>query len=92
VARHAGLARALEVVLTGRLLDARAAYAAGLVVRVVPRLRLEATALALARRTAALEPALARAARRCARAGRDLGLGRALALERRLALGLQGAR
>lgn len=92
VARHAGLARALDVVLSGRRLDARAAHAAGLVARVVPGARLEATALGLARRLAGVEPALVEAVRRCARTGRDHGLDAALALERRLALGLQRAR
>jgi enoyl-CoA hydratase len=92
VARRAGMARALELVLTGRRLDARAALAAGLVTRVVPRARLETAALALARRVAALAPALARAVRRSVRAAHDLDLDAACALERRLALGLQRAR
>jgi enoyl-CoA hydratase len=92
VARRAGLARALDVVLAGRELDARAALAAGLIASVVPRARLEAAALGLARRLARVDPALAHAVRRCARGGRDLGLDAARALERRLALGLQRAR
>jgi len=92
VARRAGLARALDIVLTGRRLDARAALAAGLVNRVVARPRLETTALALARRLSALDPALVRAARRCARAAHDLAFDAGLALERRLALGLEGRR
>jgi enoyl-CoA hydratase len=92
VARDAGLARALDVVLTGRRLAARDALTAGLVTRVVPRGRLEATALALARRLATLDPALARAVRRCARAAQDVGLEASRRLERRLALGLQGRR
>jgi enoyl-CoA hydratase/carnithine racemase len=90
--RRAGLARALDLVLTGRGLDAREALAAGLVNRVVPRARLEATALALARRTARLPPPLAQALRRLVRAGHDLAPDAARALERRLALGLQRRR
>ena len=90
--RSAGLGRALDVVLGGRELDARTAAAAGLVHRVVPRARLDATALALARRLAALDPARVQAARRCVRAGHDLGLEAAIALERRLALGLERRR
>ncbi len=90
--RSAGLGRALDVVLSGRELDARAAAAAGLVHRVVPRGRLDATALALARRLAALDPARVQAARRCVRAAHDLSLEAAIALERRLALGLERRR
>ncbi len=87
--RRVGLARALDVVLTGRHLDARAACAAGLVARVVPRRRLDSVALALARRLATLEPELVLAARRCVRAAHDLSLVGAEALERRLGLALE---
>jgi len=90
--RRAGQARALDLVLTGRSLDARAAAAAGLVHRVVPASRLEASALALARRLAALDPARVRAARRCVRAAHDLDLRAGIALEQRLALGLERRR
>jgi enoyl-CoA hydratase len=92
VARRAGLAVGLDLVLTGRTLDARAALAAGLVSRVVPRARLEASALTLARRLAALDPDLVQAARRAVRAGHDLALDAGRLLERRLALGLEGRR
>ena len=92
LARRAGLGRALDLVLTGRWLDARAAQAAGLIARVVPRSRLDATALGLAHRLASLDPRLVQAARRCVRAAHDLGLEAGLALERRLALGLEGRR
>ncbi len=91
-ARHVGLARALELVLVGRWVDARAALAAGLVARVVPAVRLESTAVALARRLAALDPAVVRAVRRCVRAGHDLGFDDAAALERRLGLALEARR
>jgi enoyl-CoA hydratase/carnithine racemase len=90
--RRAGLGRALDVVLTGRRLDAGAAAAAGLVHRVVPRTRLDAAALGLARRLAALDPERVQAARRCVRAAHDLGLEAGIALERRLALGLERRR
>jgi len=89
VARHAGLARGLDLVLSGRGLDARQALAAGLVARVVPPGRLEATALGLARRLAALDPRVVGAVRRCVRAGHDLGFDAARVLERRLALALE---
>ena len=88
--RKAGTAAALDLVLTGRWLDARAALAAGLVHRVVVRARLEATALALAHRLARLAPAEVQAARRAVRGAHDLPLAAGVALERRLALALQG--
>lgn len=86
VPRRVGSARALDLVLSGRVLDARAAWRMGLVVRVVPRARLDATALAMARRLARLDPGLVQAARRCVRAAHDVGLAQGLALERRLSL------
>jgi enoyl-CoA hydratase len=90
VPRRIGVGRALELVLAARVLDARAAQASGLVARVVARRRLEATALALGRRLARLDPALVRAVRRCVRAAHDGSALAALRLERRLALGLEG--
>lgn len=90
--RRAGAAVALDAVLTGRVFDARAALAAGIVNRVVPAARLEAGALAVARRLAAVDPALVLAARRAVRAGHDLGFDAGVGLERRLALGLEGRR
>jgi enoyl-CoA hydratase len=88
--RRAGIARAFELVLTGGWLDARGAHAAGLVQRVVPRRTLDAAALALARRLAALGTEQVLAARRAVRAAHDLELDAGIALERRLALGLEG--
>jgi enoyl-CoA hydratase len=90
--RAVGVGRALDLVLTGHVLRAREAAAMGLVARVVTRARLDTTALGLARRLAGLDPALVGAVRRTARASHDLGLEAALALERRLALGLERAR
>jgi enoyl-CoA hydratase len=87
--RHAGLARALGLVLTGGWLDARAAQAAGLVQRVVPRAELDLAAVALARRLALRSVEHVLAARRAIRAAHDLALGAGIALERRLALGLE---
>jgi enoyl-CoA hydratase/carnithine racemase len=87
--RAVGIGRALEVTLSGRMLDAGSAHAVGLVHRVVPRARLDATAMALARRLARVEPALVGAVRRCVRAAHDQPVADGLALERRLALGLQ---
>ena len=89
VARNAGLARRLDLVLSGRWLDGRQASAAGLVARVVPPGRLDTAALDLARRVAALDPRVVRAVRRCVRAGHDVAIDTARALERRLALALE---
>jgi len=83
--RRAGLGRALDLVLTGRWLDAGAALDAGVVNAVVPRPRLLATAMTMARRLARLDPALVAAVRRCLRAAHDGTLADAVALERRLA-------
>jgi len=91
VPRRAGTGRALDLVLGGGWLDARAAAAAGLVHRVVPRARLEAIALVLARRLAALDPARVQAARRVVRAAHDLDLAGGIALERRLGVALAGS-
>jgi enoyl-CoA hydratase len=92
VPRRAGLGRALDVLLTGRWVDAREALRSGLVSRVVPRPRLETAALAIARHLGRLDPRVVRAVRRCVRAAHDGSLDDALALERRLALALQGRR
>lgn len=90
--RRAGLAHALDVVLTGRALDARGAARLGLVNRVVPRARLDATSWTIARRLAALDPRVVQAVRRTIRAAHDGPLEAAVALERRLALALEGRR
>jgi enoyl-CoA hydratase/carnithine racemase len=89
--RRVGTGRALDLALTGRWLDADEARALGLVVEVVSRRRLEAASLALAHQLARLPPPAALAARRCVRAAYDLSLDAGLALERRLALGLEPA-
>jgi len=89
--RRLGVGRALDLVLAGRWLTAREARAAGLVLDVVPRGRLEPAALALARRLARVPPDVALAARRCVRAAHDLPLAAGVSLERRLALGLERA-
>jgi enoyl-CoA hydratase len=92
LARAVGLARALDLTLGGRVVTARAAARIGLVARVVPRARLRTTAMRVAGRLARLDPALVRAARRCVRAAHDGTLADGMALERRLALGLEPAR
>ena len=71
--------------LPERWLDARGALDAGIVLRVVPRRRLEPAALALAHRMTGLEPSLVAATRRSVRAAHDLTLAEGIGLERRLA-------
>jgi enoyl-CoA hydratase len=90
--RAAGLSRAMDVTLTGRTLDARAAHRIGLVHRVVPRARLLSTALAHARALAGLDAAVVVAVRRTVRAAFDAPLSAGIELERRLSLGLQARR
>jgi len=90
--RHVGVARALDLALTGRWLDARGALDAGIVLRVVSRRRLETAALALARRLTRLEPSLVAATRRTVRAAHDLTLAEGIGLERRLAAALEARR
>jgi enoyl-CoA hydratase/carnithine racemase len=90
--RAAGIARALEVTLTGRTLDGREAHRIGLVHRVVPRARLLPTALAMARELTRLDPPVVQAIRRAVRAAHDVPLAAGVELERRLSLGLQARR
>lgn len=90
--RRVGTERALDVLLSGRFVGAREAVRAGLVARVVPRRRLAAATHALSRQLAALDPGVVQAVRRCIRAAHDTTLGEGIALERRLALGLQARR
>ena len=90
--RAAGLSRAMDMTLTGRTLDARAAQRIGLVHRVVPRARLLPTALATARELARLDPPVVQAIRRAVRAAFDAPIASGTELERRLSLGLQARR
>lgn len=89
--RSLGIGRALDLVLSGRWLDAREAHSLGIVNRVVPRARLRGEAMAIARRIAAIDPQRVAALKACVRRGLDLGLEQGLQLERRLAVALQAA-
>jgi enoyl-CoA hydratase len=92
LARRVGSGRALDVVLSGRLVRAREALRLGFVARVVPGRTLARVSQRMARRLAALDPAVVAAARRCLRAAHDTTLADGIALERRLGLGLQALR
>ena len=84
--RLLGTGRALDLVLTGRWLDARAAERLGLVARVVVPGRLLASARSLARRIASLDRSTVGRLKRAINEGLDRPLEHALSLERRLAL------
>lgn len=94
--RMIGLSRALDLILTGRAVDATEALAIGLVNRVVPRGQARAAAEQLAHELAALPQAALRADRTSAYLQHDLDLPAALAQElelgsRALAEAVQGA-
>jgi enoyl-CoA hydratase/carnithine racemase len=80
LARTIGFARALELILTARLVDADEALAIGLVHRVVEPGTAEASAIAWARELAALPPVALRLAKRAAYRSFDLGADEALEL------------
>lgn len=83
LARLVGVARAKELVLTGRRIDAARALEIGLVSRVVPATELRRAAEELAGEIAACAPLSVAMAKRAIDQGVDLPLGEALALERR---------
>lgn len=82
--RAIGLGRALDLVLTGKRLDAGEALGIGLVNRVVPRPALLTAAKSLAYTLCRHRPRTVRLAKRAVRRGTDLGLADGLRLERRL--------
>jgi enoyl-CoA hydratase len=80
--RAIGKARAMELILTGRNLDAGEAMAAGLVTTVVPAAETVDAALRLADRIAAMPPLAVRAAVAAVRAADELALAAGLEHER----------
>jgi enoyl-CoA hydratase/carnithine racemase len=90
--RAVGSSRALEVLLTGRLIDAAEAHRLKLVNRVVPKASLMLEAENLARQIAALDPEAVSRLKQAVTRGLDLPLPQGLALEARLAAGLIGQR
>jgi enoyl-CoA hydratase/carnithine racemase len=79
--RHLGIGRAVDMVLTGRPLDAQAAQRFGIVSEIVTTTRLRAAALKRARQLAAVPPILAVALKRSVNEGLDLSIEDGLALE-----------
>jgi len=78
-----GKAKAMEMILTGRLMDAAEAERAGLVARVVPAADLLAETLKTAEAIAAMPPLAATACKELVNAVYELGLDQGLLLERR---------
>lgn len=89
--RAIGKARAMEMILTGRSIDAREADALGLVTSVVPAEATLAAALTLAGRVAAMPPLAVVAAKEAVRAAFEGSLTAGLETERRLFFGLFGS-
>jgi len=82
LARAIGKARAMELVLTGRRIDAAEADRLGLVTRVVPAAETVPAALELAAKVASMPPLAVRAAKAAIRATQDLPLTDGLRYER----------
>jgi enoyl-CoA hydratase len=80
--RAIGIARATELILTGRTMSADEAYAAGLVTRVVPAAASLDAAIELAVQVAAMPPLAVRAAKRAIRSAAELPLTHGLVAER----------
>jgi enoyl-CoA hydratase len=80
--RAVGKALAMELILTGRTMDAAEASAAGLVTAVVPAAETVDRALALADTIASMPPLAVRAAKRSVLAAAELPLSEGLRLER----------
>ena len=82
--RAIGKARAMDLILTGRMIDAAEAERAGLVARVVPAAELLGAALKTADAVAAMPPLAAIAAKELVQAADELPLAEGIRLERRL--------
>jgi enoyl-CoA hydratase len=89
--RAIGKAKAMEMCLTGRMMGAVEAEAAGLVARVVPAAELVAEALKMAAEIAAMAPLAAIAAKEAINAAFEMPLAQGVNFERRLFHGLFGS-
>ena len=83
LARAVGKAKAMEMILTGRMMDAAEAERAGLVARVVPADKLMEEALAAAEKIASLSQPVIASAKRAVNAAFTMPLGEGLAFERK---------
>jgi enoyl-CoA hydratase len=88
--RAVGKAKAMEMCLTGRMMDAEEAERSGLVARVVPAADLLDEALKTAEAIAAMAPLAAMAVKEMVNAAFETGLARGIVFERRLFHGLFG--
>ena len=86
--RAVGKAKAMEMCLTGRMMDAEEAERAGLVARIVPAADLLDEALKAARAVAAMPPLATIANKEMVNAAFETGLSQGLLFERRLFNGL----
>jgi enoyl-CoA hydratase len=86
-----GKAKAMEMCLTGRMMDAAEAERAGLVAKVVPADRLLEEALKTAGEIAGMAPLAAIATKEMVNAAFETGLAQGIAFERRLFHGLFGS-
>ncbi len=89
--RAIGKAKAMEMCLTGRMMDAAEAERAGLVARIVPADRLIEEALATAAKIAAMAPLATIAVKEMVGAAFETGLAQGIRTERRLFHGLFGS-
>jgi enoyl-CoA hydratase len=85
-----GKAKAMEMCLTGRMMDAAEAERAGLVARVVPVADLVGEAVKVAAQIAAMAPLAAIATKEMVNATFEMGLAQGIRFERRLFHGLFG--
>lgn len=81
LARKVGAQRAMELILSGREIDAQEALALGIAGRIVPQAALQAAALESARQIAASPPLAVSAVARAVRGGAGTDLASGLALE-----------
>ena len=88
--RAVGKAKAMEMILTGRMMDAAEAESAGLVARMVPAGELLAEAMKVAARIAAIPSLAAMACKEMVNAAFETPLAHGVAFERRLFAGLFG--
>ncbi len=82
--RLIGRARAMDMILTGRMIDAAEALQAGLVSRVVPKGRLETEAMEAAQTIAGYSKPSVMMARECVAMAEETGLAEGMRFERRV--------
>lgn len=89
--RLIGRARAMDLILTGRMMDATEAYQAGLVSRLIPAAELESTAQEVAATVANYAKDITMMARACVREAEETGLSAGVRFERQMYHALYGS-